>query len=66
MPVQPFAPLTLDAIRTLGSQRGLIAKLQRYTAPLNLRGHPTLTLPGGFGEADMPISFQLAGPTKES
>lgn len=61
LPVQPFAPLTLDAIRTLGNQPALISHLQRYTAPFDLTGHPTVTLPGGFSETGMPIGFQLAG-----
>jgi amidase len=60
-PVQPFAPLTLAEIRTLGAQPRLIPKLQRYTAPFDLTGHPTETLPGGFSDAGMPIGFQLAG-----
>jgi amidase len=60
-PVQPFAPLTLADIRTLGAQPQLIHKLQRYTAPFDLTGHPTVTLPGGFSDAGMPIGFQLAG-----
>jgi len=61
LPVQPFAPLTLAEISTLGEQPELILKLQRYTAPFDLTGHPTVTLPGGFGEHDMPIGLQLAG-----
>jgi amidase len=61
MPVQPFGPLTLDAIHRLGSQPDLIAKLQRYTAPFDMTGHPTVTLPGGFSDDGMPIGFQLAG-----
>ncbi|HEY2618108.1 MAG TPA: amidase [Acetobacteraceae bacterium] len=61
MPVQPFAPLTLAAISTLGTQPDLILKLQRYTAPFDLTGHPTVTLPGGFSEQDMPVGLQLAG-----
>jgi amidase len=32
-PVQPFAPLTLAAIATLGEQPDLIARLQHYTCP---------------------------------
>jgi amidase len=61
LPVQPFAPLRLDAIEELGRQPELITKLQRYTAPFDLTGHPTVTLPGGFDGAGMPIGFQLAG-----
>jgi len=59
IPVHPFAPPTLAMIRTLGEQPELIAKLQRYTCPFDMTGHPTITLPGGFTEAGLPIAFQL-------
>jgi amidase len=59
VPVHPFPPLSLAMIKTLGEQRDLISKLQRYTAPFNMTGHPTITLPGGFTEDGMPIAFQL-------
>jgi amidase len=59
IPVHPFAPLTLDTIRTLGEQPELIAKLSRYTFPFDTTGSPTMTLPGGFSEAGLPIAFQL-------
>jgi amidase len=58
-PVQPFAPLTLAAIATLGDQPDLIAKLQRFTCPFDMTGHPTITLPGGHDARGMPIGFQL-------
>jgi amidase len=58
-PVQPFAPLSLATIRTLGEQPELILKLQRYTAPFDMTGSPTITLPGGFNEAGLPIGIQL-------
>jgi amidase len=61
IPVQPFAPLALTEIRTLGAQPNLILKLQRFTAPFDLTGHPTVTVPSGFSELDMPIGIQLAG-----
>jgi amidase len=61
-PVQPFAPLTLAQIRTLGAQPELIARLQRYTCPFNMSGHPTLALPGGFTDDGMPVGFQLVAP----
>jgi amidase len=59
IPVQPFPPLTLAMIRTLGEQPDLIAGLQEYTCPFNMTGHPTITLPGGFSATGMPIAFQL-------
>lgn len=59
-PVHPFGPLSLASIRTLGEQPDLIFKLQRYTCPFNMTGNPTLTLPGGFTDAGLPIAFQLA------
>ena len=59
IPVHPFAPPTLAMIRTLGDQPELIAKLQRYTCPFDMTGHPTITLPGGFTEEGLPIAFQL-------
>ena len=59
IPVHPFAPLSLATIRTLGEQPDLIAKLQRYTCPFDMTGHPTITLPGGFSEKGLPIAFQL-------
>lgn len=58
-PVQPFAPLTLATLQTLGEQPDLIAMLQRYTCPFDMTGHPTITLPGGFTQAGMPVGFQL-------
>ena len=59
IPVHPFPPLALSTIRTLGTQPELITKLQRYTCPFDMTGHPTITLPGGFSEAGLPIGFQL-------
>ncbi len=66
-PAQPFAPLTLAAIATLGEQPDLIAALQRYTGPFDMSGHPTLSLPGGFAGDGMPIGLQLvAGHFQEA
>lgn len=59
VPVHPFAPPTLAMIRTLGEQPDLIVKLQRYTCPFDMTGNPTITQPGGFTSAGLPIGFQL-------
>ncbi len=59
IPVHPFSPVTLAMIRTLGEQPDLIAKLQRYTCPFDMTGHPTITLPGGASAEGLPIAFQL-------
>lgn len=61
-PVQPFAALSLADIQSLGAQPALIAKLQRYTCPFDMTGHPSLTLPGGFTGQGLPMGFQLVAP----
>jgi amidase len=58
-PVQPFEPLTLATIRTLGEQPHLITKLQRFTCPFDMSGHPTITLPAGASDSGMPMGIQL-------
>ncbi len=59
IPVQPFPPPTLQTIRTLGQQPDLMSGLLRFTCPFDMSGNPTITLPGGFTEAGLPMAFQL-------
>jgi len=59
VPVHPFPPLSLEALGVMGERPELIARLQTFTAPFDLTGHPALTLPGGFDGKGMPIGFQL-------
>jgi amidase len=59
IPVHPFPPPTLAMIQTLGEKPDLVSKLQQYTCPFDMTGHPTLVLPGGFTDAGLPIGFQL-------
>jgi Asp-tRNA(Asn)/Glu-tRNA(Gln) amidotransferase A subunit family amidase len=58
-PVQPFSPLIPMAIPALGEQPELILKLQRFTAPFDMTGNPTITLAAGFSKARLPIAIQL-------
>jgi amidase len=37
------------------------AALFRYTAPFDMSGQPTLTLPGGLNADGVPIGFQIVG-----
>ena len=59
IPVQPFPPPTLATMRTLGEQPELMSGLLRFTCPFDMSGNPTITLPGGFTEAGLPMAFQL-------
>jgi len=58
-------PVTCDAgfsnarMATLGTDEGDLLKLLRFTAPYDMSGHPTLTLPCGFTPEGHPIGFQL-------
>jgi amidase len=57
----PKAEEMSPARRTSG---GTEARL-RFTAPLNMSGHPTLTLPGGKTAEGVPIGFQIVGRPME-
>jgi len=38
-----------------------VATRLRYTAPIDMTGHPSLTLPGGLTAEGVPVGFQLVG-----
>jgi amidase len=59
VPVQPSAALTLEKVSTFGQQPELVRRLQQYTAPFDITGHPTLTLPAGFTAQRLPIGMQF-------
>jgi len=47
----------IAALRRIPGHR---VRLQRYTTPFDMTGQPTITLPGGFTAAGLPVGVQLA------
>ena len=61
MPVMGVAAPTLAALKAAGrTPEGVAARL-RYTAPFDMSGHPTLTVPGGITADGVPVGFQIVG-----
>jgi amidase len=61
MPVMGQATPTLAGLAAAGrTPQTALARL-RYTAPFDMSGHPTLTLPGGMTANGMPVGFQIVG-----
>ena len=60
LPVMERAVWSLDALAAGGRDIEAVAGRLRYTAPLDMSGHPTLTLPGGMARDGVPTGFQIA------
>jgi amidase len=54
------APTLSDMAPARRTPEAVQARL-RFTAPFNMSGHPTLTLPGGKTEDGLPVGFQIVG-----
>jgi amidase len=66
-PTQPLASPTNARMLDLGTDADFNANMLRFTAPFNMSGHPTITLPGGATLEGLPIGFQfIAGAFRES
>ena len=61
IPAQPIAAPTVARMTTLGQVPTELAALIRYTAPFDMSGNPTLTLPVAFTAAGLPIAAQFVG-----
>ena len=61
VPAQPIAAPTVGRMATLGQVPGELAALTRFTAPFDMSGHPTLTLPVAFTTAGLPVGAQFVG-----
>jgi amidase len=67
IPAMGFAAPTLEKMASLGTDATLMNSLLGFTCPFDMTGHPTITLPGGFTEAGMPVAFQfVAGHCAEA
>lgn len=61
MPVMGRAVWSLDTLAAGGRDPEAVAARLRYTAPFDMSGHPTLTLPGGMTHDGVPTGFQIIG-----
>jgi amidase len=61
MPVMGVAAPSLAAMKAAGRTPQTTAARLRYTAPFDMSGHPTLTLPGGVMGDGVPVGFQIVG-----
>jgi amidase len=60
-PVMGRAAWSLEALAKAGRDPDTVAERLRYTAPFDMSGHPTLTLPGGMTTDGVPTGFQIVG-----
>jgi len=61
VPVHPFGNPSAAALDEIFNTPNGIDDVLRFTAPFDMSGSPTITIPGGFDERGMPIGFQLVG-----
>ncbi|MBN9086149.1 MAG: amidase [Reyranella sp.] len=59
MPVMPKATWSLQGLAAAGRDPDAVAARLRFTAPFDMSGHPTLTLPGGMTADGVPVGFQI-------
>lgn len=62
IPVMVAAGPTIEQINEALADGPGTSRLLRFTAPFDMSGSPSLTLPCGRTESGMPIGFQLVGP----
>jgi amidase len=59
IPATGIASPTMERMAQMGVDAELMAAMLRYTCPFDMTGSPTITLPGGFTPAGMPVAFQF-------
>jgi amidase len=61
VPVHPFGNPSAQQLDDVFKRPNGIDDVLRFTAPFDMSGSPTITIPGGFDAAGLPIGFQLVG-----
>ncbi|RPH44775.1 MAG: amidase [Burkholderiales bacterium] len=61
MPAMPLAGASLERITDLRRDPDHRIWLQRFSAPSDMTGQPTITLPAGLSQAGLPVAVQLVG-----
>ena len=61
VPVHPFGNPSAEQLDAIFKTPDGIDDVLRFTAPFDMSGSPTITLPGGFSAKGLPIGFQLVG-----
>ncbi|MFK7966918.1 MAG: amidase [Burkholderiaceae bacterium] len=61
IPAQTAASPTIMQMAALGEDPAALDALIRFTAPIDMSGHPALTLPSGFTARQTPVAVQLVG-----
>lgn len=59
IPCTGIASPTIELMGRMGEDVDLMSAVLRYTCPFDMSGSPTITLPGGFTDAGMPVAFQF-------
>ena len=52
---------TIAWMTEVGRTPETVAARLRYTAPFDMSGQPTITLPGGMNADGVPVGFQIVG-----
>lgn len=61
VPVHPFGNPSAARLDEIFKTPNGIDDVLRFTAPFDMSGSPTITIPGGFTAKGLPIGFQLVG-----
>ena len=59
--VMNAAAPTLAQLTAAGRAPAAVEARLRFTAPFDMSGHPTLTVPGGMTADGVPVGFQIVG-----